>query len=211
MTFLTDVVYVLSEFKGKQAAPTHLPSLPPPWEPLTTATQEEEREEQKEHGIWGVILFVFGVTCSTEARLSATVWKFIGGTNSSPIVIPSGEQSVSPAECWRGDRLLQDDNWKESGWSSLAPVAPWDSYIETPACFGGADYGMLYLKKRLCPSGLNLTDVGIEWRLFMLSFPIVCVCVCACAHMCVVNVFGFMLSDHCPPLTNSECIFLFLL
>ena len=97
----------------------------------------ERRESVKEHGIWGVILFVLGVTGSTELRLSATVWKFIGGTNSSVIVIPSGEQSVSPAECWRGDRLLQDDNWKESGWSSLAPVALWDGYIETPACFGG--------------------------------------------------------------------------
>lgn len=96
-----------------------------------------EEDSVKEHGIWGVILFVLGVTCSTELRLSATVWKFIGGTNSSLIVIPPGEQSVSPAECWRGDRLPQDDNWKESGWSSLAPVALWDSYIETPACFGG--------------------------------------------------------------------------
>lgn len=70
----------------------------------------ERRESVKEHGILGVILFVLGVTGSTELRLSTTVWKFIGGTNSSVIVIPSGEQSVSPAECWRGDRLLQDDN-----------------------------------------------------------------------------------------------------
>lgn len=63
-----------------------------------------------QQGIWGVILFVLGVTCSTELRLSATVWKFIRGTTSGLIVIPSGEQSVSLAECWRGDRLLQDDN-----------------------------------------------------------------------------------------------------
>lgn len=42
----------------------------------------------------------------------------------------------------------------------------------------GADYRMLYLKKRLCPSGLNLTDVAIERRLRLLSFTIVCVCAC---------------------------------
>lgn len=41
----------------------------------------------------------------------------------------------------------------------------------------GADYRMLYLKKRLCPSALNLTDVTIDWRLFLLSLAIVCVCV----------------------------------
>lgn len=43
----------------------------------------------------------------------------------------------------------------------------------------GADYRMLYLKKRLCPSGLNLTDAAIEWWLFLLSFAIhVDLCVC---------------------------------
>lgn len=49
----------------------------------------------------------------------------------------------------------------------------------------GADYRMLYLKKRLCPSGLNLTDIAFEWGLFLLSFAI-------------VRVFGFMLLDHHP-------------
>lgn len=100
-------------------------------------TQEGREGRAKEHGIWGVILFVFGVTCATERRLSATVCKLIGGTNSSLIVIPPREQSVSPAECWRGDRLPQDDNWKESGWSSLAPVALGDGRTEPHACFGG--------------------------------------------------------------------------
>lgn len=47
----------------------------------------------------------------------------------------------------------------------------------------GADYRMLYLKKRLCPSGLNLTDVAIEWWLFLLSFAIH-VDVCACLAVC---------------------------
>lgn len=45
----------------------------------------------------------------------------------------------------------------------------------------GADYRMLYLKKRLCPSGLNLTDVAIEWWMSLLSFAIhvdLCLCVC---------------------------------
>lgn len=49
----------------------------------------------------------------------------------------------------------------------------------------GADYRMLYLKKRLCPSGLNLTDVAIEWWLFLLSFAIhVDLCVCVCLAVC---------------------------
>lgn len=104
---------------------------------------------------------------------------------------------MSPAECWRGDRLLQDDNWKESGWSSLAPVALGDSYIEVLHVLEGADYWMLYLKKRLCPSGLNLTDVAIEWWLFLLSCVWGCVCVLSC-----------LLSDHSSPLTSSESIFL---
>lgn len=112
----------------------------------------------KEHGIWGVILFVFGVTCSTELGLSATVWKFIRGTNSSLIVFPSGEQSVSPAECWRGDRLLQDDNWKESGWSSLAPVALWDGYIQTPACFGGGQITECYIWRN------DYVLLGLIWQ-----------------------------------------------
>lgn len=45
----------------------------------------------------------------------------------------------------------------------------------------GADYSVLYLKKRLCPSELNLSDVAIEWWLCLLSFAIhVDLCVCAC-------------------------------
>ncbi len=51
----------------------------------------------------------------------------------------------------------------------------------------GADYRMLYLKKRLCPSGLNLTDVAFEWWLFLLSFAIhvdLRVCVCVCLAVC---------------------------
>lgn len=118
---------VFADLEGYSVVYPHFLSQPPPGDHLTTATSEE-------HGIWGVILFVLGVTCSNQLGLSATVWKFIGETNSSLIVIPSGEQSVSPAECWRGDRLLQDDNWKESGWSSLGPPGPlgrlyWDAGV----------------------------------------------------------------------------------
>lgn len=165
-------------------------SRPPPWDPRTAAAQEEEGSV-KEHGIWGVILFALGVTCSTELRLSAQVWKFIRGTNSRLIVIPSGEQSVSPAECWRGDRLLQDDNWKESGWSSLAPAALCDSHIGTPACFGGGQITECYIWKN------DYVLLCLIWQTKLLSggcfcclLPFMSVCLCAC-------LFDCLLSDHC--------------
>lgn len=61
---------------------------------------------------------------------------------------------------------------------------------------------MLYLKKWLRPSGLNLTGVPIEWWLFLFSFAIhvdsrVCLWVCAC-----------LLLDHCP---HQLVLFLFFI
>ncbi len=42
---------------------------------------------------------------------------------------------------------------------------PWPSgmvILRLLRVFERPDYRMLYLKKRLCPSGLNLTDVAVE-------------------------------------------------
>ncbi len=103
---IPEVICVFADFSCVPTFPFPASTLRPP----DHSNSRGREKSLKEHGIWGVILFVLGVTCSTELGLSATVWKFIRGTNSSLIVIPSGEQSVSPAECWRGDRLLQDDN-----------------------------------------------------------------------------------------------------
>lgn len=62
----------------------------------------------------------------------------------------------------------------------------------------GADYRMWYLKKRLRPSGLNLTDAADERRLLLLSLSI-CVCVCVGAHACVCQPLHL-----CTPFTSSN-------
>lgn len=61
----------------------------------------------------------------------------------------------------------------------------------------GADYRMLYLKKRLCPSGLNLTDIGFEWGAVSV---VVRHCVCVWIHAVGSST----------PQTGFQCIFLFV-